>query len=43
MKTDVFKDMHPRRAAAERKIDAIDAHGRARQQARGNVIHGFNR
>jgi len=33
MKIDVFKDMHPGRAAAERKIDAADAHGLARHHA----------
>lgn len=43
MKIDVFKDMHPRRAAAERKIDAVNAHSFARQQAPGNVVHGVDR
>ena len=43
MKIDVFKYMHPRRAAAEREIGAVNAHGFARQQAPGNVIHGFDR
>ena len=43
MKIDVFKDMHPRLAAAERKIDAVDTRGFARQQAPGNVIHGLDR
>jgi len=43
MKIDVFKNMQARRAAAERKIDAVNAYGLARQQAPGNVIHGFDR
>jgi hypothetical protein len=43
MKIDVFKDMDPGRAAAERKIDAADAHGFTRQQAPGNVVHSFGR
>lgn len=43
MEIDVFEYMHPRRAAAERKIDALNAHGFARQQAPGNVIHRFDR
>jgi len=43
MKIDVFKYMYPRRAAAERKIDAVNSHGFARQQAPGNVVHGFDR
>ena len=42
MKIDVFKNMQARRAAAERKIDAVNAHRLARQQAPGNVIHGFD-
>jgi hypothetical protein len=43
MKINVFEDMDPRRAAAERKIDPVNTHGFARQQAPGNVIHGFDR
>ena len=43
MKIDVFKNMQARRAAAERKIDAVNAHGLARRQTPGNVIHGFDR
>ena len=43
MNVDVFEDMQAHRATAERKIDAVDAHGFARQQAPGNVIHGFDR
>jgi hypothetical protein len=35
--------MHPRRAAAERKIDATDAHGFTRHQTPGNVVHEFDR
>jgi hypothetical protein len=35
--------MQARRAAAERKIDAVNAQGLARQQAPGSVIHGFDR
>ena len=43
MKIDVFKYMQARRAPAERKIDTVNAHGFARQQAPGYVIHGFDR
>ena len=43
MNIDVFKYMHPRRAAAERKIDAVNTHGFARQQAPGNVVHEIDR
>jgi hypothetical protein len=43
MNIDVFKYMQARRAAAERKIDTVNAHRFARQEASGYVIHGFDR
>jgi hypothetical protein len=43
MKIDVSKYMQARRAAAERKINTVNAHGFAGQRAPGYVIHGFDR